>query len=326
MSWNDKPRISLSDMQARLASNREMLQKNSSPTKTPSKSYLRKQRKLKANAKSEDEAEAKIEVEANAEVSKDTEITKIMKNQQSEKEFKQSIEEMRKEFMKIVKKLEEKIENIDKRVFALEAVDQKVENIDQKIMALEDFDKKVENIDQKIVALESFDKKVENIDQEIIALSIQNYEKKYILKKVPTELKKGETKEDIEVTKNIVEEILNIAEMDLKSIEQVYRMYPNKNSKKPRQRAENKSPNIFLKFASEQEIYSFSEKLKTIKNVGKFKDLQFEKCVPSCLMDQWNSANFEAYRLRKDKNMKTKTVLRNNEVQLLAKVNKAKRL
>ena len=106
--------------------------------------------------------------------------------------------------------------------------------------------------------------------------------------------------------------------MDLKSIEQVYRMYPNKNSKKPRQRAENKSPNIFLKFASEQEIYSFSEKLKRIKNVEKFKDLQFEKCVPFCLMDQWNSANFEAYRLRKDKDMKTKTVLRNNEVQLLA--------
>ena len=347
MSWNGKPRISLSDMQAMLASNREMLQKNSSPTKTPSKSYSRRQQKLQANAKFEDEAEAKIEVEANAEVFKDTEITKIMKNQQ----------EMKKEFMKMltrVEKLEEKIENIDKRVFALEAIDQKVENIDQKIMALEDFDKKVEDIDQKIVALESFDKKVENIDQkivaledfdkkvesidkkivalenfdekvenvdkEIVALSIQNYEKKYILKKVPTELKKGETKEDIEVTKNIVEEILNIAEMDLKSIEQIYRMYPNKNSKKPRQRAENKSPNIFLKFASEQEIYSFSEKLKRIKNVEKFKDLQFEKCVPFCLMDQWNSANFEAYRLRKDKDMKTKTVLRNNEVQLLAKL------
>ena len=37
-------------------------------------------------------------------------------------------------------------------------------------------------------------------------------------------------------------------------------------------------------------------------------------------MDQWKSANFEAYRLCKDKGMKTKTVLRNNEVQLLAKL------
>ena len=69
MSWNDKPRINLSDMQARLASNREMLQKNCSPTKNPSKSYLRRQKKLQANTKSEDEAEAKIEIEANAEFS-----------------------------------------------------------------------------------------------------------------------------------------------------------------------------------------------------------------------------------------------------------------
>ena len=73
MSGNDKPRINLSDMQARLASNREMLQKSCSPTKSPSKSYSRRQRKLQANAKSEDEAEA------NAEVFKDREITKIMK-------------------------------------------------------------------------------------------------------------------------------------------------------------------------------------------------------------------------------------------------------
>ena len=85
MSWNGKPCISLSDMQARLASNREMLQKNSSPTKTPSKSYLRRQQKLQANAKSEDEVKAKIEDEANADIFKDTETTKIMKNQQCEK-------------------------------------------------------------------------------------------------------------------------------------------------------------------------------------------------------------------------------------------------
>ena len=61
-------------------------------------------------------------------------------------------------------------------------------------MALEDFDKKVENIDKKIVALENFDKKVENVDQKIVALSIQNFDKKYILKKILTELKKGRNK------------------------------------------------------------------------------------------------------------------------------------
>ena len=46
------------------------------------------------------------------------------------------------------------------RVITLEALDQKVENVDRKIVALEDFDKKIENIDQKILALEDFDKKV----------------------------------------------------------------------------------------------------------------------------------------------------------------------
>ena len=41
--------------------------------------------------------------------------------------------------------------------------------------------------------------------------------------------------------------------------------YPNKNSKKPRQRAENKIPNIFLKFASEQEFYLSLRNLKESK-------------------------------------------------------------
>ena len=50
----------------------------------------------------------------------------------------------------------------------------------------------------------------------------------------------------------------------------------------------------------------------------KFKDLQFEKCVPKCLMNQWNCANLEAFRLRKRK-MRTLTIIKNNQVELLAK-------
>ena len=38
---------------------------------------------------------------------------------------------------------------------------------------------------------------------------------------------KGETKEDIQVTKNMLKEFY-VAEMDLKSIEQIYGIYPNK--------------------------------------------------------------------------------------------------
>ena len=50
----------------------------------------------------------------------------------------------------------------------------------------------------------------------------------------------------------------------------------------------------------------------------KFKDLQFEKYVPKCLMNQWNCANLEAFRLRKKK-MRTLTIIKNNQVELLAK-------
>ena len=50
----------------------------------------------------------------------------------------------------------------------------------------------------------------------------------------------------------------------------------------------------------------------------KFKDLKFEKCLPKCLMNQWNCANLEAFRLRKRK-MRTLTIIKNDQVQLLAK-------
>ena len=241
----------------------------------------------------------------------------------------ENVENIEKSVGAIEKVLDQNVQNVDRKSVAIEDIEKKVEDIDRKVVTIENVEKKVKNIDKKIASLKEVDKKVEDmdkkfstldgVDQKVIALQIESHSKKFLLKQVPTKLEKGEKRENVQSTKNIVQEILGIAEMDLKSIEQVYRMYPSKNSKKPRQRAENKSPNIFLKFASEQEIYSFSEKLKRIKNVEKFKDLQFEKCVPFCLMDQWNSANFEAYRLRKDKHMKTKTVLRNNEVQLLAK-------
>ena len=50
----------------------------------------------------------------------------------------------------------------------------------------------------------------------------------------------------------------------------------------------------------------------------KFKDLKFEKCVPKCLMNQWNCANLKASHLWKKK-MRTLTIIKNNQVELLAK-------
>ena len=156
----------------------------------------------------------------------------------------------------------------------------------------------------------------------MINLEIENHAKNFILKKVKTKLAKDEKKENLKTTKSIVEEILNIAKMDLKSIDQVYRIYPNQNQKTARKKQENEYPNIFLKFSSKNDIVSFTEKLNDIKKAGKFKKMQFEKYVPACLIDNWNKANLKAYNLRKEKSMITRTYIKNGEVELLAKSKK----
>ena len=197
------------------------------------------------------------------------------------------------------------------KVVTIENVEKKVKNIDKKIASLKEVDKKVEDMDKKFSTLDG-------VDQKVIALQIESHSKKFLLKQVPTKLEKGEKRENVQSTKKIVQEILAIADMDLKSIDQVYRMYPNENSKKSPKMTEKRYPNILLKFTSDQEIFTFTKKLKDIKQVMKFKDLQFEKCVPKCLMNQWNCANLEAFRLRKKK-MRTLTIIKHDQVQLLAK-------
>ena len=214
--------------------------------------------------------------------------------------------------------------NVNKIVDKIEKIEEKVEEIEEKIEEkVGKIEEKIEEeIEEKIEKIEHIEENVNTLDNAVVGIQVEAFSTKYLLKNVPTKMKVGKKKEDIEDTKDTVEEILNIAEMNLKSIDQFYRMYSKENDKNIRKKTEKENPNIFLKFTSHQDIYSFIEKLKEIKKVGKFKNLQFEKCVPPCLMNQWNDANLEAYRLRKDKSMLTKTIIRNNQIQLFAKTNK----
>lgn len=240
----------------------------------------------------------------------------------------ENVENIEKSVGAIEKVLDQNVQNVDRKSVAIEDIEKKVEDIDRKVVTIENVEKKVKNIDKKIASLKEVDKKVEDmdkkfstldgVDQKVIALQIESHSKKFLLKQVPTKLEKGEKRENVQSTKKIVQEILAIADMDLKSIDQVYRMYPNENSKKSPKMTEKRYPNILLKFTSDQEIFTFTKKLKDIKQVMKFKDLQFEKYVPKCLMNQWNCANLEAFRLRKRK-MRTLTIIKNDQVQLLAK-------
>ena len=233
-----------------------------------------------------------------------------------------------KKIAKKVEKLEEKIDTIE---LSIDAIETKVENMQARVDAsLDSIETKVENVKTKAddslnsveTKFDDMETKLEHVDKKMINLEIENHAKNFILKKVRTKLAKDEKKENLKTTKSIVEEILNIAKMDLKSIDQVYRIYPNQNQKTARKKQENEYPNIFLKFSSKNDIVSFTEKLNDIKKAGKFKKMQFEKYVPACLIDNWNKANLKAYNLRKEKSMITRTYIKNGEVELLAKSKK----
>ena len=251
-----------------------------------------------------------------------------------------------KKIAKKVEKLEEKVVNIETKVenvqakvdASLDSVETKVINVKTKVddslssveTKFDSVETKVENVKTKVNAslksvetkFDDVETKLERVDKKMTNLEIENHAKKFILKKVQTKLAKGEKKEHLETTKLIVAEILNIAKMDLKSIDQVYRIYPTQNQKTARKKQENEYPNIFLKFSSENDIVSFTEKINDIKKAGKFKNLQFEKFVPPCLIENWNKANLKAYNLRKQKSMITRTFIKNGEVELLAKSKK----
>ena len=85
---------------------------------------------------------------------------------------------------------------------------------------------------QLIEKIEHIEENVNTLDNAVVGIQVEAFSTKYLLKNVPTKMKVGKKKEDIEDTKDTVEEILNIAEMNLKSIDQFYRMYSKENDKR----------------------------------------------------------------------------------------------
>ena len=73
-------------------------------------------------------------------------------------------------------------------------------------------------IDKKFAILYS-------VDQKVIALQIDSHSKRFLLKQVPRKLELGENTKNVQGTKNIVQEILAIADKDLKSIDQIHKYF-----------------------------------------------------------------------------------------------------
>ncbi len=182
-----------------------------------------------------------------------------------------------------------------------------VQELYQKVSSIE---AQIEETDQKI---EEHEKSFDKIDKKVASLEIESYSNKFLLKNVPLRATQGGKEKILETQKNL-EEILHCADLDLTVVDEFFRLYPSK-EKALRQKNEGKVQNIFVKFSSKRHI----ERLGEIKKKQDFNDIQLEKMVPPCLIDKWNSANKQAYKLRKEKKLKTKTDIRNDEVVLLVK-------
>lgn len=159
------------------------------------------------------------------------------------------------------------------------------------------------------------DENFKEMDKKMISFEVESYSNKFLLKNVPLSQAQTE-KEKFSDTQKTVENILHHADLDVTSLDEFFRFYlPEKRN----DRNEMKPPNIFLKFSNKKNLYQFIGKLGDIKKIPEFKDIQLEKMIPSCLIESWNKANKTAYTLRKDRKMKTKTEIRNDEVILYAK-------
>ena len=186
-----------------------------------------------------------------------------------------------------------------------------VQELYQKVSSVE---AQIEETDQKIA---EHDKSLDKIDKKVASLEIESYSNKFLLKNVPLRATQGGKEKILDTQKNS-EEILHCADLDLTVVDEFFRLYPSK-EKALRQKNEGKVPNIFVKFSSKRHTFQFIERLGEIKKKQDFNDIQLEKMVPPCLIDKWNSANKQAYKLRKEKKLKTKTDIRNDEVVLLVK-------
>ena len=189
-----------------------------------------------------------------------------------------------------------------------------------------------EKIEEVQDHLEEIDERTKNqgtslahMKNKVVGLECETYKNKYLLKNVPIKgTNAGASRESFEETQNSVTEILRAAEMNLNSTDDFFRLYPKKGKKNMRQSADQngakpKTANIFIKFSGQRQAIQFHTKLAAVREIEHFKDIQLERMCPPSLISDWNVANKEAFRLRKEKKMSTKTDIRDNKVILLVK-------
>lgn len=185
---------------------------------------------------------------------------------------------------------------------------------------------KIEEVEEHLDEIDERTKNQETslalMKNKVVGLECEAYKNKYLLKNVPIKgTTAGASRETFEETQNSVTEILRAAEMNLNSTDDFFRLYPKKGKKnlRPSADAKPKTANIFIKFSGQRQAIQFHTKLAAVREMEPFKDIQLERMCPPSLIPEWNLANKEAFRMRKEKKMNTKTDIRENKVILLVK-------
>ena len=169
-------------------------------------------------------------------------------------------------------------------------------------------------------ALKAVDTSLSKIDEKLISLEVQAYEMKYILKNIPLRGALLGGRESYESTLNSVSQILETAGLRVKDTQDIFRLYPKKNSGKSlrssSQAWDKKVPNIFIKFNSPRVVFQLFSNMSKVRET--FKNAQLEQVCPPMLLPMWKEVNAEGYKLRQRK-MATRTEIRRSGVFLMAK-------
>ena len=155
--------------------------------------------------------------------------------------------------------------------------------------------------------------KVSSLEDSIRILEVENHQTKVLLRNIPLSDPKGENFSD---TTKIVDELLALSDQKIECLMDYYRLFPKKGTEKIQQ---GKIPPLLISFISMLELRKFIKNLIDIKKEKKFENLMVEHSCPPSLLTEYNQANKEAFKLRRDKKMVTRCNITKKGVILLVR-------
>lgn len=176
-----------------------------------------------------------------------------------------------------------------------------------------EIEEKIDRLDDRILDTE---RKYEKQELRLRELEVAVNEGKVIIKNLHLHKTAvdNEKKETTSQSEEVAIELLGYAGLTLSDITEFHRFHSKDKKTK------GKYPNFLMKFTGKRALGIFMSKLKDVKDVKKLEEIEVEKYIPPSLRKEYLAASKEAYSLRKNKKMMTKTVVSTKgKIILLAK-------